>query len=188
MDFIRKRRVTIFSQRKSKNLSSHLKFPRVRTVHRENKIKRSRKAMQIFIAVVAEMIQGEKKKKKKREKEREKDGNRKLKAERNFYTGLESGGKFPTFRLVGVFVIRRGGSDEYAEFLPDTPSAIHCPFWRWINAWMCDLVRHTPRALIHRGGSWRTNWKRFMEAFVDDRVMSFHAISTLHRSQCTDGW
>lgn len=128
MDFIRKRRVTIFPQRKSKNLSSHLKFPRVRTVHRENKIKRSRKAMQIFIAVVAEMIQGEKKKKKKREKEREKDGNRKLKAERNFYTGLESGGKFPTFRLVGVFVIRRGGSDEYAEFLPDTPSAIHCPF------------------------------------------------------------
>lgn len=71
MDFIRKRRVTIFSQQKSKNLSSHLKFPRVRTVHRENKIKRSRKAMQIFIAVVAEMIQGEKKKEeKKRERER----------------------------------------------------------------------------------------------------------------------
>lgn len=53
--------------------------------------------MQIFVAVVAEMIQ-RKKKKEKRERERGKKDGRKLKAERNFC--LEFGGKFPTFRLV----------------------------------------------------------------------------------------
>lgn len=55
--------------------------------------------MQIFVAVVAEMIQ-RKKKKEKRERERGKKDGRKLKAERNFCAGLEFGGKFPTFRLV----------------------------------------------------------------------------------------
>lgn len=53
--------------------------------------------MQIFVAVVAEMIQ---RKKKKEKRERGKKDGRKLKAERNFCAGLEFGGKFPTFRLV----------------------------------------------------------------------------------------
>ena len=71
--FLFKRRVTIFSNEKAKIYPPEfLKFPCVRIVHRENKIKRSRKAMQIFVRGCRGNDTKEKKKRKKRERKREK--------------------------------------------------------------------------------------------------------------------